>query len=185
MKTTIAIIWLLAAVSLHAQILPPRGGRANLTGTTDGAALGKRPGTEKFVDIIKKKGFTNLGTWAVRNMRGSDRLSVHATGRAADIGYKDKATAAMWAKWLVANYKVLGIEEVHDYSGITKKGCEKWGRGWRCFRKDLKGAGWLDWTATNNGGSAGGTWIHVEITPAMADDAAKFEAAWRSLPKPT
>jgi len=24
----------------------------------------------------------------------------------------------------------------------------------------------------------------VEISPAMADDAAKFEAAWRSLPKP-
>ena len=84
----------------------------NYTGTTDGAALGKRPGTEKFVDIIKKKGFTNLGTWAVRNMRGSDRLSVHATARAADIGYKDKTTAAMWANWLVANYKVLGIEEV-------------------------------------------------------------------------
>jgi hypothetical protein len=81
------------------------------TGTSDGAAAGKRAGTEKFVKIIKKKGFTNLGTWAVRNMRGSDRLSVHATGRAADIGYKDKATAALWANWLVANYEVLGIEE--------------------------------------------------------------------------
>ena len=67
----------------------------NYTGTTDGAATGKRAGTEKFVEIITKKGFTNLGTWAVRNMRGSDRLSVHATGRAADIGYKDKATAAL------------------------------------------------------------------------------------------
>lgn len=54
-------------------------------------------------------------------MRGSDRLSVHATGRAADIGYKDKATAALWANWLVANYQTLGIEEVHDYAGTTKK----------------------------------------------------------------
>jgi hypothetical protein len=27
----------------------------NYTGTTDGAATGKRAGTEKFVDIIKKK----------------------------------------------------------------------------------------------------------------------------------
>jgi hypothetical protein len=153
------------------------------TGTSDGAALGKRPGTEKFVDIIKKKGFTNLGTWAVRNMRGSDRLSVHATGRAADIGYKDKATAAMWANWLVANYKTLGVEEVHDYAGTTKKGCEKWGRGWRCNRDGKPG--WKDWTETANGGSGGGLWLHVELTPAMADDPQAFVKAWKSVTPPT
>jgi hypothetical protein len=48
----------------------------------------------------------------------------------------------------------------------------------------MNGAGWKDWTPTDNGGSPRATWIHVEISPAMADDAAKFEAAWRSLPKP-
>jgi len=26
--------------------------------------------------------------------------------------------------------------------------------------------------------------LHIEISPAMAKDAAKFEAAWRALPKP-
>ena len=157
------------------------------TGTKDGAAKGKRAGTEKLVDLCQRRwGFTNLGTWVVREMRGKPgQLSVHATGRAADISYgKNKAKAIEAMNWFIEHAEVLGIEEVHDYSGITKKGCEKWGRGWRCFRKELNGAGWKDWSATDNGGSAGGTWIHVEISPAMADDAAKFEAAWRSLPKP-
>jgi hypothetical protein len=27
-------------------------------------------------------------------------------------------------------------------------------------------------------------WLHIEISPAMAKDPEKFEAAWRSLPKP-
>jgi hypothetical protein len=136
----------------------------------------------KVCENYQKKGFTNLGTWAVRNMRGSDRLSVHATGRAADIGYKDKATAALWANWLVANYEVLGIEEVHDYAGTTKPGTEKWGRGWRCNRNGKPG--WKDWTETANGGSGGGKWLHVELTPAMADSPKAFVKAWKSIPKP-
>jgi len=152
------------------------------TGNTDGAAAGKRPGTEKFVDIITQKGFTNLGTWAVRNMRGSDRLSVHATGRAADIGWKDPTIAALWANWLTTNYQTLGIEELHDYSGTTKKGCEKWGRGFRCNRDGKPG--WKDWTETNNGGTPGGHWLHVELTPEMADNPTKFVDAWKSLTKP-
>ena len=152
------------------------------TGTTDGAAAGKRAGTEKFVDIIKKKGFTNLGTWAVRNMRGSDRLSVHATARAADIGYKDKATAALWANWLVANYETLGIEELHDYAGVTKNGSTKWGRGWRCNRDGKPG--WKEWTQSNNGGTPGGLWLHVELTPEMADNPHLLVERWKSLTKP-
>jgi len=152
------------------------------TGINDGVALGKRAGTEKFVDIIKKKGFTNLGTWAVRNMRGSDRLSVHSTGRAADIGYKDKATAALWAKWLVKNYQTLGVEELHDYAGVTKKGCETWGRGWRCNRNGKPG--WKDWTETANGGTPGGLWLHVELTPEMADNPSLFVERWKTLIKP-
>ena len=152
------------------------------TGNTDGAAVGKRAGTEKFVDIIKKKGFTNLGTWAVRNMRGSDRLSVHATGRAADLGWKDPATAALWANWLVANHEALGIEEVHDYAGTTKKGTEICGRGWRCNR--VGKPGWKDWTETANGGTPGGHWLHVELSPAMADNPHAVVEAWKNVTKP-
>lgn len=154
----------------------------NYTGTTDGAAKGERPGTEKLVELMLRRDFTNLGTWAVRNMRGTDRLSVHATGRAADLGFKDPTIAAKYALWLVANYKLLGIEEVHDYSGTTKKGTETWGRGWRCNRNGKPG--WKDWTPTENGGSGGGKWLHVELTPAMADNPDAFLEAWKSVPRP-
>ena len=111
-----------------------------------------------------------------------DVTAEHATGRAADIGYKDKATAATWANWLVANYEQLGIEEVHDYAGTTKKGCEKWGRGWRCNRNGKPG--WKDWDSVNNGGSGGGLWLHVELTPEMADNPNKFVEAWKATTKP-
>lgn len=160
------------------------------TGTTDGAAAGKRAGTEKFVELMTKRfGFSNLGTWAVRNMKGMEppRLSVHATARACDLGYKwddpaVRARVAQVIEWLVKNSEVLGIEEVHDYSGVSKKGSETWGRGWRCERKELGGkAGWKEWTATDNGGSAGGRWIHCELAPAWADDDRKVVAAWKSL----
>lgn len=157
------------------------------TGNTDPSDAA-RAGTLKFVEIVTKKyGFTNLGVWANRPMRGTEppRLSVHATGRACDIGYKDPIVASKFALWLVANYETLGIEEVHDYSGITKKGTEKWGRGWRCSRRELNGrAGWKDWSATDNGGSAGGKWLHVELAPAWADDPRKVVQAWKPLEKP-
>lgn len=157
------------------------------TGNTD-PSDGARAGTKKFVEIVTKKyGFTNLGIWANRPMRGTNppRLSVHATGRACDIGYSDPVVAAKFAKWLVANSETLGIEEVHDYSGITKKGTERWGRGWRCERRELGGkAGWKDWTATDNGGSAGGKWLHIELTPAIADDPRGLVKIWKTLEKP-
>lgn len=164
------------------------------TGTTDGAAEGKRPGTEAFVELmIKNFGFTNLGTWGVRNMKGVEppRLSVHATGRASDLGYKwdDPAVRAKVAtviQWLVDNHEALGVEEVHDYSGVSKKGSETWGRGFRCERKELGGkAGWREWSATDNGGSAQGRWIHVELCPDHAATRDAMLKAWRGVTKPT
>lgn len=161
------------------------------TGTTDGAAAGQKPGTEVFVDLMCKNfGFRNLGTWAVRNMRGSDRLSVHATARACDLGYdwNDAAVRAKVAKvidWLVANHEALGIEEVHDYSGVSKKGSEEWGRGFRCERREFGGKpGWKEWTATDNGGTPKGRWIHCELAPSVAGDRQAMTKAWASVPKP-
>ena len=49
---------------------------------------GKLAGTEKFVELCRKRwGFTNLGTWVVRPMRGKKTLSVHSLGGAGAIGY--------------------------------------------------------------------------------------------------
>jgi hypothetical protein len=53
--------------------------------TTPGT--GKLAGTEKFMWLCKRRwGFTNLGTFVVRNMRGKKTLSVHSLGVAGDIG---------------------------------------------------------------------------------------------------
>jgi hypothetical protein len=154
------------------------------TGTKDGAAKGKRPGTEKLVELCKKRwGFSNLGTWVVRDMRGKPgQLSVHATGRAADIGYgtgKDARNKGIEAfNWFLANAAALGIEEIHDYA------FSKYGRGFRSSRADKNGGVIVYKDLASSAGTPGGTWLHVELSPEMADDAAKFEAAWRALPKP-
>jgi hypothetical protein len=154
------------------------------TGTKDGAAKGKRLGTEKLVELCKKRwGFSNLGTWVVRDMRGKPgQLSVHATARAADIGYgtgKDARNKAIEAfNWFLQNAAALGIEEIHDYA------FSKYGRGYRCSRADKNGGVIVYKDLASSAGTPGGTWLHVELSPEMADDAAKFEAAWRALPKP-
>jgi hypothetical protein len=36
----------------------------------------------------------------------------------------------------------------------------------------------------SGGGSGGGLWLHVELTPAMADNPQAFVEAWKSVPRP-
>jgi hypothetical protein len=145
-------------------------------------------GTERFVQLCSRRwGMTNLGTLVVRQMRSGQGMSVHATGRAADIGFANtkagRADAVEAMLWFVKYYKELGIEEVHDYGGLING---TW-QGWRCNRKGKPG--WLKWTDTNNGGSKNGRWIHVELAGKAngghAEDGDALEAAWRALPKPT
>ena len=71
------------------------------TGNTDGNSGKALPGTQKLLELCGKRwGFTNLGIWANRSMKNPKAipgdpkwLSVHATGRAIDIGYTDRAKA--------------------------------------------------------------------------------------------
>jgi hypothetical protein len=166
------------------------------TGSSDGAVTAKRAGTEEFSRLLAKRwGFDNLGTLVSRVMRSAPAdiqklpvtdprcrqwLSVHATGRAGDSEYgKDAALAKAVMEWMVKNYQALGIEEVHDYSGLTKAGTGEWGRGWRCNRKGKPA--WKDWTAQDNGGTPKAKWIHWELSPAFADDAKKVRDVWMSL----
>lgn len=144
----------------------------------DGDAPGKRAGTEKLVQLlVQRYGFRNLGTWGVRPMRGSSRPSVHGTGRAADLGWANPANAAQVALWLVDNFPYL--EELHDYAGTTKKGCETWGRGYRI------GRGWKQYTATDNAGTPGPSsrWYHIEVSPAVANDPQAIVKHWKTLTK--
>ena len=163
------------------------------TGNSDGNAGKALPGTLKLVELCGKRwGFKNLGVYANRSMNNPKAtpgdpkwLSVHATGRACDLGYSDRKAALEAWDWFLTYTEQLGIEEIHDYAfdADVKDGKPGWGRGYRCSRGEgTKGVKIYD--AKDNAGSQGGHWLHIELSPAMAQDAAKFEAAWRSLPKP-
>lgn len=163
----------------------------------DGGKAGA--GTEWFVAACGRRWKAkNMGIYSNRLMRnshtagkkpsdpGMDKwLSVHATGAACDIGYPDRKTGlAMW-DWFIANTEALGIVEIHDYA-FDKNAKDKeqgYGRGFRCSRGEGL-AGVKIFTKDDNAGSFGGQWLHLEFEPEFAKDAAKMEAAWKSIPKP-
>jgi len=146
------------------------------TGTTDGPAKGKRPGTEQWVkEVTALSGgvLWNNGTWVVRNQRGKTALSVHATGRAMDLSWRGKPngrkTAERIMDVLVANHNLLGLECILDY-------WEGFGRGWRCDRE-----AWVSYTKPTLLGAPGGDWIHVEVSPRVADSAHKVAACFAKV----
>jgi hypothetical protein len=149
----------------------------------DKTATQKNPALEKLVTLCKTRwGAQNLGTFVVREIRGGKpgAMSVHSTGRACDLLIKDKAKKLEAIEWFTRPDVVagLGIQELHVYDD------GKYGKGWRISRKELGGKpGWKQWTATDNGGSAGGAWLHLEIDYTHAT-AESLVAAWKLLPKP-
>lgn len=149
------------------------------------------PVTKKFYDLCKRRwGFTNLGMYVNRQMRGSKNLSVHATGYAVDMGYPKtragRAKARQAWDWFMLYSEELRICEVHDYSYLNPKQDPKdktaWGRGYRCSRGEGE-AGVKVFTKTDNAGTPGGAWLHVEVSNDW-DSAEELEKMWRSLPKP-
>jgi hypothetical protein len=166
------------------------------TGNSDGLSKnGTKPGLKLFMDLsMKRWKFSNLGSFTNRRMNNAAAkadpknpkyLSVHATGRACDLGYKDRKAAVQAWDWFIQYTKELGIEEIHDYafdpdgSGPGKP----WGRGYRCSRGEgAKGV--VSYSEKNNAGTPGGFWLHFELSPEMANDPAKLQAAWNALPAP-
>jgi hypothetical protein len=106
---------------------------------------------------------------------------VHATGRAVDLGYQNRDNALILWNFLLNNTAQLGIEEIHDYAyrwpNQDPKDTTAWGAGYRCSRGEGL-AGVKIFNAKDNAGTPGGRWLHVELSPAMADDAKAFRAAW-------
>jgi hypothetical protein len=161
------------------------------TGNSDGLSrTGLRLGTKKFMDLaIKEYGLSNLGGFVNRSMnnpkakKGDPKwLSVHATGRACDLGYKDRKKAMELWNLMLANSKLFQLEEAHDYAfDEDKTDKEKgWGRGYRCSRGEGE-AGVKVYDEKDNAGSQGGRWLHFELSPAMADDPGKVAAVWKKI----
>ena len=141
------------------------------TGNRDGDARRARPGLLEFVKTIESitdNALWNNGTYVKRDMRGKPgTMSVHSTGRAVDLSYrkigkKGRRNGRKIAEWLceflTQNADKLGIELVLDYWP------EPHGRGWRCDRGE-----WQEYKTKTIGGAPKGDWLHVELSPKMAD----------------
>ena len=142
------------------------------TGNTDPHPKA-RPGTVRFQEMmVFLFGMKNLGIFANRPVRGGKGLSVHATGRACDLGGTPKQCKEATA-FLFDNRYELGIEELHDYVGnyMPTKG---FGAGYRCDRD-----AWRVYDKNTIG--PGGNWVHYEITPELADNPAKVDAAFKKV----
>ena len=154
------------------------------TGTSDGVATGKRAGLEEFAKQINAwsdGALWNNGTWMVRSKIGKTSLSVHATGRAVDLSYRKlgakgkvdgRQHAERTMEMLVANQEELGLECILDYQ------VSPWGRGWRCDRQS-----WTKYTKATITGAPTGDWIHVELSPEVADSPQAVKAAFANISK--
>lgn len=140
----------------------------------DGIADGYKKGTERFKNMVlflNGGKLKNYGSFQVRKIKGSDKWSVHATGRAIDFGYDNREDGLAFIDFLVRNADAFGVEAIHDY----KFG--DWGRGWYCNK--------ADWTVyKKNSIGRGGNWVHVELSPAVANDAAYVDAVFGCLLNP-
>lgn len=133
----------------------------------DGVAAGEHPQLTAVVKGITKY-FDCLwlnGSFGVRNMKGKTTPSVHSTGRAADISWRNmgdgkrgkpkggrkQAQAAM--DYLVKNADALGIEMVIDYFPAPH------GRAARCDRN----MAWKKYDKPTVSGAPNGDWFHVEV----------------------
>jgi hypothetical protein len=153
------------------------------TGNKDGAAKGLRPGMKVFIEEtikLSNGALWNNGDFGIRNMRSKQSLSVHSTGRAVDLSFRHmppkkgikngRIEALRVLKILVANADALGIEAIFDY--IVKPH----GRAWMCNRN-----AWSNYKKETIHGGGSGDWIHLEISPDMADNPQQVRKAFANL----
>lgn len=154
------------------------------------------PAAKKLAECLTNRfGMKYMGGLVVRVMRSAPAniqklaptdprckpyMSVHASGRAIDIGLDDAKQLSVIFEFLVDNADELFLEEVHEYSFRAPGSKKAWGRGYRCSRAD-KNRGIVNWDAKNNGGTPGGLWLHAEVSPHA--DPAKLVANFRATKK--
>ena len=152
------------------------------TGNTDGVATGERPGLTELVKhlvYLSEGALWNNGTFVNRSKRGSESLSVHATGRAVDLSYRKSPTRGRrngrqfgehMAEFLVRHADELGIEAVLDYFPKPH------GRGYNWTRGT-----WQNYTKPTIHGAPDGDWLHVELSPQWADSKQKVRDSFLKL----
>jgi hypothetical protein len=162
----------------------------------DKVGTATHPAAKKLAELLGKRyGMSYMGGLVVRVMRSAPAsvqklaptdprckpyMSVHASGRAVDVGSNDPKVLAAVFEFLVDNADELFIEEVHQYNFKAPGASKAWGRGYRCSRAN-KNRGIVNWDAKNNGGTPGGLWIHYEVAPHA--DPKILEANFRATKK--
>ena len=141
----------------------------------DGVSKGKRKGTEMFVKQlarVSKRNLWNNGTWGIRPIRGSDRMSVHSTGRAIDASWRggDRQVANEVVDVIAANAALFGVELIIDYFP------KPWGRAYKCTRDS-----WQKYAKKTVSGAPNGDWYHFELSPEFADDPKRVREAFKSI----
>jgi hypothetical protein len=157
---------------MTAKAQPGVPGSRDYIGNSDGPAKGKRAGTEEWVKQAVKYSngaLWNNGTYGQRDVKGKPgTMSVHATGRAMDLSYRKTDTkgvaqgrqaAKAFLDVVIANANRLGVQMVIDYWPTP------FGRAWRCDRQS-----WKAYETKTVSGAPGGDWLHIELSPAMADN---------------
>lgn len=106
-------------------------------------------------------------------------LSVHSTGRAVDLSYrklgkKGRRNGRAVAEWLcdvlTSHAETLGVECILDYNPAPH------GRGYRWDRDE-----WQSYKTPTIGGAPSGDWLHVELSPRMADSQALVRESWGQI----
>lgn len=146
----------------------------------DKVGTATHPAAKKLAELLgKRHGMSYMGGLVVRVMRSAPAaiqkldpndprckpyMSVHASGRAVDVGSNDPKLLAAVFEYLVDHADELFLEEVHHYAHKASGSSKAWGRGFRCSRAN-KNRGIVEWDAKNNGGTPGGLWLHYEVSP--------------------
>lgn len=158
------------------------------TGNSDGAVNAPLAGMDEWIRQAIKYGggaIWNNGSYGIRDMRGSNNLSVHATGRAVDLSYRpsekqptaNRKGAMAFLNIVISNANELGVEQVLDYFP------KAFGRGWRCDRQR-----WKSYSKPEIHNAPNGDWLHVEVSPAFVKQPANliqqaFKRVFTELPQ--
>jgi hypothetical protein len=142
----------------------------------DGISRRRRPGLEMFVSEIQTitgGRLWNNGTLVIRSVQGGTSPSIHGTGRAADLSHRpmgdsrrgtSRSDALDLVNLLIVNADAAELEMLIDYHGTP--------RVWRCDRES-----WLPNRQVRGVADS----FHIELSPAMADDAERARAAARQI----
>jgi hypothetical protein len=140
----------------------------------------------------------NNGTFAFRNIRGSDHggkrgiISNHARGVAMDLSWRrieprrlgvsdGRMKSLTWLNTVLDNWELLGVQCVLDYFPPD------YGRGWRVDRVDAmppkahNHQAWVKYARPTITGAPGGDWFHIEITLGMANNPDRVKAAFSQV----